>query len=429
MMKPKFLVLGILVLAVIGIVFISGCVPGKEEVKVIVGEVEFQIQDAEYEAGKIIVTLSTNVSVENVRIDIVDEADQLLCTRYKDLIAGITQIEMSDCKAKEKITVSVSPPGGGIVMKEFTLDIPTPRVEIVSAEYELATLILKLDANIEIKNTRIEVSDAHGNILCTKYVDLSEGLNEIKPKECGTEEKITVSATPPEGIMTTADFTLELPLLEAKSGLNYRYSAESSDGRIIVDVFISTETASEWQGIIGTKIDPDREAHIVQFKLKKADLGLLFTHSLAKEKVLSKDVEYMSLEELEEDVMVWPFIIAAFKLFGLDMDEFMNSGSFTFTESGGPRGTLTFEEEKIYLDWLAYHLTLTDPSEKETTFYVSVAKPYMLITFDMLEGTGSSKILFTLEKVEEKDFDLSYYAGYTIEEWAPTGYPEKPKGA
>lgn len=417
-MKIGFLI-GLLII----IVLISGCV-GLTKVKVLEG-VEFQIQDAEYEAKKIIITLSTNVSVENVRIDVVDEEDQLLCTRYKDLIAGVTQIEMSDCKAKKKITVSVSPPSGGIVTKEFSLDIPIPKVRIDSAEYELAKLILKLDANIGINNTRMEVSDKGGTVLCTKYIDLSEGLNEIEPKECGTETEIIVSITPPEGVMTTKSFSLSLPLLEAKRGLNYQYKADTADGTVIADVFITTETSSEWQGIIGTKINPDREATIMQFKLKKADLDLLVTHSLAKEKVLSEDVEYMSTKELGEDAMTWPFILAAFKPFGLDIDNFIEEGSFTFTQSGGPKGTITLEEEKIYLNWLAYHLILTDPpSGKDITIYVSVAKPYMLISFDIPEGVmGPGKMLFKLEKVEERDFDLSYYEGYSIEEWAPA--PEK----
>lgn len=410
------IVIGIIVVVIIGVfIFRFGSDKGRV---MVLGGGEFQIQEAEYEAGKIIITLNTNVSVENARIDVIDEADQLLCTGYKDLIAGITQIEMSDCKAKEKITVSVSPPGGGIITRRFTLDVPIPRVEIVGAEYGLrAELALSLNANIEIKNTRIEVFDESGSVLCTKYIDLLEGLNEIKLKGCGARDKISVSVTPPEGVMTTADFTLELPLLEAKGGLNYQYKAVSAEGSIITDVFITTETSSEWQGVIGTKIDPDREAYIIQFKLKKADLDLLVTYPLAKEKVLSKDVEYVSTEELMESVMTWPFILAAFKPFGFDIDNFIEEGSFTFTQSTGPRGTLTLEEEKIYLNWLAYHLTLTDPpSGKELTFYVSVAKPYMLITLDIPEGMGPDKMLFTLEKVEERDFDLSYYNGYSIKE-------------
>lgn len=94
MKKALIFIISFLILTI----FISGCV--QQETKVVEG-IEFQIRNAEYEAGRIIVTLSTNVSVENARIDIVDKVNQLLCTRYKDLIAGTTQIELTDCKAKE----------------------------------------------------------------------------------------------------------------------------------------------------------------------------------------------------------------------------------------------------------------------------------------------------------------------------------------
>ena len=147
-MKTEFLI-GFLM-----ILLVCGCAgPGEAETKV-VGDVEFRILDAEYESGRIIVTLSTNASVDNARIDIIDEADKLLCTRYKDLIAGTTEIELSDCKAKEEVTVSVSPPGGGIVTQGFALAIPVPVVEVVDAEYLLGgKLELKLKANMDIEIT------------------------------------------------------------------------------------------------------------------------------------------------------------------------------------------------------------------------------------------------------------------------------------
>ncbi len=56
-----------ILIGLIIIVLISGCVPDKGEVKVLKG-VEFQIQNAEYEAEKIIITLSTNVSVETTTL-------------------------------------------------------------------------------------------------------------------------------------------------------------------------------------------------------------------------------------------------------------------------------------------------------------------------------------------------------------------------
>ncbi|GAF92533.1 unnamed protein product, partial [marine sediment metagenome] len=132
-MKTKILIC----LLILSILLVSGCV--QQETKVVEG-IEFQIRNAEYKAKRIIVTLSTNVSVENARIDIVDKADQLLCTRYKDLIAGTTQIELTDCKAKERITVSVSPPGGGIVTREFQFELPDVRLK--DARFESGNIVV-----------------------------------------------------------------------------------------------------------------------------------------------------------------------------------------------------------------------------------------------------------------------------------------------
>ncbi|MCK4491478.1 MAG: hypothetical protein KAU03_02560, partial [Candidatus Altiarchaeales archaeon] len=93
MMETKtFFLVGLLVA---GIILFSGCIGSDDDEVGVVEGVGFLIRGAEYEAGKIVVTLSSNVSVENARIDIVDEADQLLCTRYKDLAAGVTVIEMT----------------------------------------------------------------------------------------------------------------------------------------------------------------------------------------------------------------------------------------------------------------------------------------------------------------------------------------------
>ncbi len=188
------------------LVFISGCV--QQETKVVEG-VEFQIRNAEYKAGRTIVTLSTNVSIENARIDIVDEADQLLCTRYKDLIAGTTQIELTDCKAKERITVSVSPPGGGIVTREFQFELPDVRLK--DARFESGNIVVTLEADDASDNIRIEVIDETNQILCTKYKDLAEGVTEVELTDCEIKERITVSVSPPKAEMITRDFTLTLP--------------------------------------------------------------------------------------------------------------------------------------------------------------------------------------------------------------------------
>ncbi|MCK4520997.1 MAG: hypothetical protein KAU20_00355 [Nanoarchaeota archaeon] len=208
-MERKILSGIIAVLVITGIIFISGCIgSSKGKVKVVEG-VEFQIQNAEYEAGRIIVTLSTNVSVGNARIDIVDEAGQLLCTRYKDLIAGTTQIEMTDCKTKERITVSVSPPGGGIVMREFQFELPDVRLK--DARFESGNIVVTLDADDATDNIRIEIIDETNQILCTKYKDLAKGVTKVELTDCEIKERITVSVSPPKAEMITRDFTLTLP--------------------------------------------------------------------------------------------------------------------------------------------------------------------------------------------------------------------------
>ncbi len=421
-MKTRFLI-GLLI---IGIVVISGCVGPDEGDVTVVGGVEFQIRNAEYEAGKIIVTLSTNVSVDDVRIDIVDETDQLLCTRYKDLIAGITQIEMTDCKAKERITVSVSPPGGGIVTREFTLGIPTPRVDIVSAEYVLGAIALKLDANMAVKNTRIEVSDEHGTVLCTEYVDLSEGINEIRPKGCGAENKITVSVTPPEGVMTTADFTLELPLLELKEGFKYVYEAVSCAGCSKRDssIYVTKETGGYWEGIAGIKIDESKKAYLMRWRINKDDLDLSATLPLTEDAVLG-DVEYIddvtqiqSIGQSGNSMM--PFWMILWKeAYDLDIDELVTTHTTIMTVD---QQSVTFSTSNpaLYGNYLAYTVDLGvsgDGAQTESIeLVISAAKPYLIMDVNV----GGSAQQTSFKWVEQKEFSLDEYAGYSIEEGTPT---------
>ena len=405
------------------VVLVSACA-GEVETKV-VGDVEFQIRNAEYEAGKTIITLSTNASVDNARIDIIDEADKLLCTRYKDLIAGTTQIELSDCKAKDKITVSVSPPGGGIVTQEFTLGIPTPRVEVVSAEYKVgAQLALNLDANMEIKNTRVEVLDKGGNVLCTKYADLSEGLNELKPKGCGTEAKITISVTPPEGVMTTSDFSLDLPLLELKKGFRYVYSAANCPDctRRDSSLYVTEETNSYWEGICGIKFDEEKKAYLIRWKLDKADLGLSLTNLLAKDKVLG-DVVYGGISQMpqigEAGGSIIPLWMPVLKgIYGLDIDELITKRTTIMDAEQGQTATFTAPDPDLYGNYLAYTLNIEvykDGKQEDTgEIIIATAKPYL--TIEIKVGGGPQT---TFKRIEEKDFSLNDFAGYSIEALSP----------
>jgi hypothetical protein len=96
---------------------------GKTEV--IVDGVKFEIKDAAYENTNLVLTINTNASVDDVRIDILDEEDDILCTRYKDLTTGDTEVEITDCEIEEKVTVSVNVPSGGIVTRKFSLELPS----------------------------------------------------------------------------------------------------------------------------------------------------------------------------------------------------------------------------------------------------------------------------------------------------------------
>lgn len=413
-------------LLIIGFVSISGCVGPDEGDVTVVGGVEFQIRNAEYGAGKIIVTLSTNASVEDVRIDIVDEADQLLCTRYKDLIAGITQIEMTDCKAKERITISVSPPGGGIVTRKFTLDIPTPRVDIVSAEYELGAIALKLDANLAVKNTRIEVFDDRGTVLCTEYVDLSEGVNEIRPKGCGAENKITVSVTPPEGVMKTADFKLELPLLELKEGFKYVYEAASCAGCSKRDssIYVTKETGGYWEGIAGIKIDESKKAYLMRWRINKDDLDLSATLPLTEDAVLG-DVEYIDdvkqIQSIgESGISMMPLWLVLWKeVYDLDMEELITTHTTTMTVDQ-QNVTFSTSDPALYGNYLVYTLDIGVSGDGEQTesieLVISAAKPYLIMDVNV----GGSTQQTSFKWVEQKEFSLDEYAGYSIEEGRPT---------
>lgn len=421
-METKILIL--LIVGILGIVLISGCV--QEKTKVLDG-VEFEIQNAEYEDGKIILTLSTNASVENVRIDIVDEADNLLCTRYKDLIAGTTQIELTDCKAEKKVTVIVSQPGGGIITKDFTLDMPIPKVEISGAEYLLgAQLILKLKANIDIENARIEVSDESGTVLCTQYADLSEGLNEIKPKGCGAGEKITVSVTPPEGVMTAADLVLELPLLELKEGFKYVYATSRCPDCQKRDsaIYVTKETSGYWEGISSIKIN--NRAYLMRWKVDKVDLDILLTMPLA-ENALFEEPDYVSIDQLEhmgeEGSSIFPFWMIIMKdMEGLDIDELITKYETTLYTKSGDKAKFSTSDPELYNNYLAYTLDIEVRQEGKTEtiiFIISSTKPYLVMNINT-GGEGQT----TFKKAEQKEFSLDDFKGYSIEEWTPPPPPD-----
>ncbi len=109
------------------LIFVSGCFGdvGEVDEPIVLDGVEFQIMGSEYQIGDIItLNLKTNDTIENARIEIISEEGKILCTKYNDLGSGITEIEMENCEFKEEITISVAPPGRGIITKKAELTAP-----------------------------------------------------------------------------------------------------------------------------------------------------------------------------------------------------------------------------------------------------------------------------------------------------------------
>lgn len=182
------------------------------------GSISVEIKNAEYKEGDMLLTVKASKATANARIDVVSKDGQILCSKYKDLVAGTNEFEIADCKAENNIKVSVSPPGQTVTIEDFKIDLPAPNVKIEDARYELANLVLALNANIEIKNARIEIASG-GNVLCTKYTDLPQGKNQFRIADCGNEEKITVSVTPPGGTLAAKDFKMDLPLVKVQNAV------------------------------------------------------------------------------------------------------------------------------------------------------------------------------------------------------------------
>ncbi|MEA3344055.1 MAG: hypothetical protein U9Q92_07890, partial [archaeon] len=97
-----------------------------------------------------------------------------------------------------------------------------------------------------------------------------------------------------------------------------------------------------------------------------------------------------------------------------DIKQFIKTGSAKLGGSGGPGPSqMSLSEPVIKGNWLAYETTFKPESgtEQEAKFFISVAKPYLLI-----EISASSDVPnFILEKVESKEFDMSEYEGHEIQ--------------
>lgn len=87
-----------------------------------------KIKDAEYEVADLVLTLDSNLEVKNVRVEVVSEGN-VLCTKYIDLPKGDSEQKFSDCGVEEKVTISVTAPGGTLSTRDFDLEIPAFRFQ------------------------------------------------------------------------------------------------------------------------------------------------------------------------------------------------------------------------------------------------------------------------------------------------------------
>ncbi len=380
-----------------------------------------RIKDAKFEGGNIFISVDADAATDNVRIDVVDESDQILCTGYEDLVKGISEVELTDCEIKERITVSVSPPKTGIITRDFTITLP--EVRIMGVKPQLGKLVLSLDANMDISDAKIYVFGKDGAVLCTGSENFAKGPNERELSGCLVQKEITVSVSSPAGKTTTRDFTLELPLLELKPGLIYRYALTPPNRpaeEAYLDVYLTK--GKEREGIIVYKKEENggKKVWLLRFKLDKETLSLVSSYPLGENEIPGEDVQYIALKELtmpEIDGVVLPFILSLLKEMGsFDINQFIESGSVKLSESGGggPGAMqMSLSEPLMHGSWLAYEVTLRPESEtqEEIKFFISAAEPYLLINI----SGGPDVPRCILEKVEARTFDISEYDGYDIE--------------
>jgi len=294
-------------------------------------------------------------------------------------------------------------------------------IEIKDAKYELNDLIVTLNANLAIKNVRIEnIND--GNILCTKYFDLEEGENQIKLTDCGFEEKITISAFNPGGTLIVKEFTLTLPLFKLKKGFRYDYSVSNSGSSTWNDVsiYITKESKDLLEGIIGIK--DNQQAYLLKFKINNNDLTMQATYPLSQEQLTLKNIEYENAKEIVNKGIygnsLLPFFLIVFKESSdFNLTELLNKKTTTVKQASSS-DTITFkiESEEIVDDFLIYKILIINNKEKEektmSELYTSTFKPYHLMKLLILEA-GPGGVIF--EGSEKKDFNLADYDGYTIQ--------------
>lgn len=368
-----------------------------------------KIEGARYEFTNLILSLNANLEITNARIEIASGGN-VLCTKYTDLPQGKNQFKIMGCGNEEKIIVSVTPPGGTLVTKDFKMELPLVKVQ--SAIYDLSTLVLTFDANAEMKNTRVDVIK-DGNVLCTKYIDLSQGQSQKRIDDCGVEEKLAISVTPVGGLLSTKDFSLSIPVLKLQKGYKYDYAfvQSASSSPIDISIFVIEDSSESWEVIGGIK---ERDvAYLHRFKISKSDLTMRITNSLKENEVLG-NVEYKSLKEVNSPsnaAVIFPFWFVWMKESGnLNLEDLFNKKTTIFSFGSSDPITLKVEKTVIRDNFLVNEIIVIAKRESDNgKIYASTLKPFLLTNIEVASGGG-----LVFKGLQKKDFSLSDFAGYQI---------------
>jgi hypothetical protein len=180
---------------------------------------------------------------------------------------------------------------------------------------------------------------------------------------------------------------------------------------------VTKETSKYWEGISGIKIN--KKAYLMRWMIDKDNLNLSLTLPLIKGALLG-NVDYIDdfkqLEHLgETGNSILPFWMIVIKeQHGIDLDELITTHT-TALDIDQEYVTINTSDPALYNNYLAYTLDIVvyqDGKQKGTVeFVISAAKPYLIMDMDMEEG----QTLF--KRVEQKEFSLDDYAGYSIEEY------------
>ena len=176
----------------------------------------------------------------------------------------------------------------------------------------------------------------------------------------------------------------------------------------------------------------NKKAYLIRWVIYKQNLDISITLPLTEAR-LFEDIEYTTdinqiphIGEAGNSMVPFQLIIAQ-KINGLDLDELITTYTTTIIPSPSQNITITTSDPALYDNYLAYTLNIeasTEYKNKETNesvinvettnFIMSAAKPYLSI--DVKEGPGP---LTYFKRVEQKEFGLDDYSGYSIAEWTP----------